>query len=85
MTQADSIRAYALRHHVELARRAGRTTVTIRAGDVSRSMNLLPPGRLPNVCQALGGKIFLDLAGLELINRTGPKESTTTTFLYTIR
>ncbi len=85
MTQADSIREYALKHYVKPARRAGRSTIMIRAGDVSKGMGLLPPGRLPKVCQTLRGKIFLDQAELELQNHTGPKESTTTTFYYATR
>ena len=82
-TQAGRIRRYALDRHVEPARRAGRTTVVIRAGDVVRDMRL--QNRTPAVCSALGSGRFLDLAGAELLDRKGPWQSTTTEFHYRLR
>ena len=38
--------------------------------------------RIPNVCRALEGRRFQKEAGLVLIDRTGPRQSTTTTFHY---
>ena len=82
MTQADRIRRYALAHHVDPERSAGRAELTIRAGDVCRAMGL--HGRVPNICSALGSRAFLDMAGLRLLDRTGPRQSTTTTFRYAL-
>ena len=82
MSQADEIRQHVLQHHVEPARTAGERTVTICAGDIGRELGLR--GRTPNVCSALQSKAFLRLGGLQLIERTGPRQSTTTKFRYAI-
>ena len=60
---ADRIRQY-LCQQVEIARNAGQTSVTFRAGDVNDALHL--PGRIPNVCQVLEGKKFRAMAGVEL-------------------
>ena len=57
--------------------------LTIRVGDVCRDMGL--QNRVPNVCSALRSRAFLDLAGLEFLERIGPEQSTTTRFHYAIR
>ena len=80
MTLADRIRRHALVCHVKPARRAGRTRVVIRAGDVGRDMGL--QNRTPAVCNALESRLFLDLACAELLERRGPRQSTTTEFYY---
>ena len=82
-TLADRIRRHASGRHVEPARRAGRTTVVIRAGDVVREMRL--QSRTPAVCGALGSGLFLNLVGAELLDRRGPAQSTTTEFHYRLR
>ncbi len=87
MSQADTIREYALTHFVGTARHEGRSTVTIRAGDVCDQMirkKLLPSGRVPNVCNALRGNKFQELAGLRLLERTGPPEGKTAEFHYAV-
>ena len=83
MKQADRIRQHALTRHVRPARAADHRTLTIRVGDVCRDMGL--QDRVPNVCSALRSRAFLDLAGLELLERIGPEQSTTTRFHYAIR
>ena len=83
MKQADRIRQHALTRHVHPARAADHGTLTIRVGDVCRDMGL--QNRVPNVCSALRSRTFLDLAGLELLERIGPEQSTTTRFHYAIR
>lgn len=52
----------------------------IRAGTVGRRMGY--SGRMRNTCQVLGGGKFLGEAGLTLVDRTGPDDSTTTEFVY---
>ena len=88
MTQADRIRQFVMYNYIEPARQAGQKHVTVRAGDVNNVMvskRLLPASRIPNVCNALSGKRFQELADVELIDRSGHPESTTTTFKYLIR
>ena len=80
MSLADEIREHALQHYVVPARTAGNNTFAIRAGEVSRNMSL--HNRVPAVCGALISRKFLDMGGLELIERNGPRQSTTTTFRY---
>ncbi len=80
MTQADRIRRYVLACYVGPARASGSAELTIRAGDVCRAMEL--HGRAPNVCSVLGSRIFFDMAGVRLLGRVGPRQSTTTTFRY---
>ena len=80
---ADRIRRHALNRHVEPARRAGRTTVVIRAGDIVREMRL--QSRTPAVCSALESRRFQKLAGAKLEERRGPAQSTTTEFHYRLR
>ena len=40
--------------------------------------------RVPAVCSVLGTRKFLDSAGLDLVKRSGPEQSTTTKFHYAI-
>ena len=79
-SQADRIRRYALERHVRPWRESGASTLSIRAGDVERSMELR--NRTPNVCSALESRRFQQEAGLVLVGKTEPHQSTTTTFRY---
>ena len=79
-TQADGIRAYVLKHHVEPWRKSGTRRLAIRAGDVVRGMRL--NNATPSVCSALESRMFQQQAGLVLLRREGPRRSTTTTFHY---
>ena len=82
VTQADRIRRYVLARYVDPARISSDTELTISAGDVCRSMGL--QGRAPNVCSVLGSRKLFDMAGLRLLDRAGPRQSTTTTFRYVL-
>lgn len=75
-TQADRIRRFVIGNLDGLATRQLR----IRAGDVARGLGL--SNRLPNICSVLGGREFQEEAGLRLVDRTGPLQSTTTEFVY---
>ena len=79
-TLAERIRRYAIERYVRPARLAERRTLTIRAGDLHRKLGLT--GRVPAVCSALGSEVFARLAGVVLIERVGPRQSTTTQFRY---
>ena len=82
MSQADRIRSFAAARLVRPARDAGEPSLTIRAGDVARDMGL--SNRAASVCSALGSSQFLREAGLRLMERVGPRQSTTTEFRYEI-
>lgn len=78
-SQADWIRRFVIENLDSLAKcRAGR--LVIRAGDVARAMDL--SHRLPNICNALGGRKFQEEAGLTLIEKRGSAQSTKTEFVY---
>ena len=78
---ADRIRRHVRGRYIDPARRDGRNIVTIRAGDVARELHL--GNRVPAVCSALGSELLLEQAGLRLVERRGPRQSTTTEFRYT--
>ena len=84
MKQADRIREHAKRY-VEAARRKDQKTLTIVARKVAEDLGLNNKNnRLPNICQALERPKFLEMAGVRLLKREGPKASTTTRFHYEI-
>ena len=82
MSQADLIRAHALKRHVEVARRKRQKTVTIVAGEVGRDLGL--SGRMRNICQALKGSKFLEMAGVRWLNPKEYRISASTCFHYAI-
>ena len=79
-SKADEVRAYALERYVRPWRGANERRLAIRAGDVVRGMGL--HNATPNVCSALASRKFQHDAGLVLVSREGPYQSTTTTFHY---
>lgn len=81
-TEADRIRRFASETIIEPARLQGRTTISIRAGDVAGSMEL--QHNTPNVVTVLRGRKFEKLAGVTVTDRTGPEQGPNTEFTYAI-
>ena len=82
-SQADRIRQHVMERYVRPFLDAKEATLSIRAGDVVRSMGLV--NGTPAVCSALEGQKFqreAEHVGLEHLDRTGPARSTTTRFRY---
>lgn len=79
-SKADEIRAYALERYVRPWRGSDEKRLAIRAGDVVRGMGL--HNATPSVCSSLASRKFQRDAGVVLIRREGPHQSTTTTFHY---
>ena len=79
-SKADEIRAYAIERYVRPWRGSSEKRLAIRAGDVVRGMGL--HNATPNVCSSLASRKFQHDAGLVLVRREGPRQSTTTTFHY---
>jgi hypothetical protein len=69
-SDSDLIREYARKQYLEPARQRGESTVTIVVGDIVRPLRLT--GRVPNVCQSLRSKIFLETNGLKIVGQEGP-------------
>lgn len=81
-SSADRIRLHALEHHVRPARARGETTVAIRAGDLHNVLGL--SAAHANVCQALRGRRFRELASVGEPVVSGPENSSTTTFVFNL-
>lgn len=80
---ADRIRLCALNYYIDPARERGDDRVVIRAGTLNNEMGLNEAW--PNVCQALAGKKFQDLAKVLPPTQDGPDQSTSTTFTYSLK
>ncbi|MDE0270793.1 MAG: NYN domain-containing protein [Gammaproteobacteria bacterium] len=80
--EADRIRRYAKETIIDPARRQGFATITIRAGDVAKSMNL--QHNTPNVVGALRSRKFEKLAGVTVTDTVGPETGPNTKFTYAI-
>lgn len=80
MTQRDEIRKYAVEAIIEPARLRGAKTLTIRASEIARGMNLTR--RFPNICGALDADIFASYAGVRLLEREGPPQSSSVTWTF---
>ncbi|MCY0146834.1 AAA family ATPase [Hoeflea sp. G2-23] len=77
---ADRIRLCALNYFIEPAREQGASDVSIRAGDLAATMGL--QDAFPNICQALGGEKFQQLAQVPPPTHTEPNPSSSTIFTY---
>lgn len=80
LKDADRIRQYVLEHYIEPAREEGRDRVEVLVSDVNRALNLNQAW--PNICQALGGKMFQDLADVPTPERIGADQSSATVFRF---
>ena len=79
-SKADQIRAYAMERYVRPWRGSEEERLTIRVGDVVRGIGLRHA--TPNVCSSLASRKFQRDAGIVLVHREGPHQSTTTKFHY---
>jgi len=79
-TVADRIRLYAVENYINPARKKKEKAVSIRSGDVHSALGLRQ--NHANVCQALRGEIFEQLANVNLISENGPKMGGNTYFRY---
>ena len=82
MILADKIRKYVLDKKVTPARLVGKQTVKIRAGNIHSEMRLR--NRMPAVCGALDADIFLEYAGVSLVERSGPKQSSSVEWVFAL-
>lgn len=80
---ADEVRQHCIESIVELARRAGKKEVEIRAGDIHNAMDY--QSRMPLVCSALGAKKFEKTAGIERLSITGPSNGANAVFRFKIK
>lgn len=77
---ADRIRLCALNYFIEPARENDAPEVTIRASQIAEAMGLRDA--FPNICSALGGEKFQQLAKVPPPTHTEPNPSSSTIFTY---
>jgi len=77
---ADRIRQYVLEHYIEPAREGGRDHVDVLVRDVNAALGLKEAW--PNICQALAGRMFQDMAQLPEPERIGADQSSATVFRF---
>lgn len=77
---ADRIRQYVLEHFIEPAREEDRPQVDVLVRDVNTALGLKEAW--PNICQALAGKIFQDMARISAPERIGANQSSATVFRF---
>jgi hypothetical protein len=80
LKDADRIRQYVLENYIEQAREEGRDSVEVLVSDVNRALELNQAW--PNICQALAGKMFQDLADVPPPERIGADQSSATVFRF---
>lgn len=82
MTQADQIRRYVIDHYIQPARLTGQSTVRVNADAVHCALQL--ENRYPAVCSALDADRFYTQAKVTLVQRIGPKQSTTAEWCFAL-
>ena len=82
LSQADRIRRFVISNYVEPARQRGEKELSVRSGDIHREMGL--QNAMPSVCSAIGRARFEQDAGVRLIHREGPANSSTVVFTFEI-
>lgn len=84
----DRVRQKALTEYIEPARRTGAQRVRIHSGTFNKSLvasHILPPNRLPLVCNALASRKFQRENHLALESVEGPPSGRSSTVVYTYR
>ena len=77
---ADRIRQHVLEQYIEPAREEGVSHVDVLVRDVNNALNLR--NTWPNICQALEGKIFRDLAQVSAPERIGRDQDSAMGFRF---
>jgi hypothetical protein len=80
MLPSDRVRDYVKRIYITPAKKNGKETLSIRAGDIHKELGF--SRRIPVVCSALRSRKFLKNCDIKLTYVDGPNNSTTTTFTY---
>ena len=80
---SDRVREHVKKKHVDPAKKAGKKSLSIRAGDIHRELGFTR--RIPVVCSALRSRKFQKDCGIELSYIDGHNNTTTTTFTYRLK
>jgi hypothetical protein len=77
---SDRVRDHVKSKYIDPAKKAGKKTLSIRAGDIHNELGF--SRRIPVVCSALRSRKLSKSCNIELTYIGGPNNSTTTTFTY---
>ena len=77
---SDRVREHVKRKYIEPAKKEGKKSLSIRAGNIHKELGFLR--RIPVVCSALRSRKFQKNCDIKLSYIDGPNNSTTTTFTY---
>lgn len=80
MSYSDEVRTYCNSHYIQPARTAGKSEISIRAGDVHKAMGY--KSRMPLVCSAIGASLFSENHGVRRIAVDGPLNGANTVFRF---
>jgi hypothetical protein len=83
MPPSDRVREHVKKKYVNPAKKAGKKSLSIRAGDIHRELGFLR--RIPVVCSALRSRKFQKKCNIELAYVDGTNNTTTTTFTYRLK
>ena len=79
---SDRVRDHIKRKYSDPAKKAGKKTLSIQAGDIHKELGF--SRRIPVVCSALRSRKLSKSCDIELTYIGGPNNSTTTTFTYSV-
>lgn len=82
MSYAEEVRAYCSRQYIQPARTAGRSEVTIQAGDVHEAMGY--KNRMPLVCSAIGATVFSEQNAVRRLAIESPINGANTVFRFQV-
>lgn len=77
---SDRVRDHVKRKYIDPAKKAGKKSLSLRAGDIHRELGFTR--RIPVVCSALRSRKLQKKCDITLTYVGGPNNSTTTTFAY---
>lgn len=80
---SDRVRDHVKRKYVDPAKKAGKKSLSIRAGDIHRELGFLR--RIPVVCSALRSRKLQKNCDIELAYVDGTNNTTTATFTYRLK
>ena len=80
---SDRVRDHVKRKYVDPAKKAGKRSLSIRAGDIHRELGFLR--RIPVVCSALRSRKFQKNCNIELAYVDGHNNTTTAKFTYRLK
>jgi hypothetical protein len=80
---SDRVRDYVAKKYIDPAKKDGKKSLTIRAGDIHKELGF--SRRIPVVCSALRSRKLQKKCDIQLTYVGGPNNSTNTTFTYKFR